>query len=181
MGPHSFSPEFRTNSTFRLDRRDCQMVTFPRVHSVYRPLPPPGIHPRSKEDPEGSSTARLPSRTFGSRLPHIIRSTKPILQFLVSRAQLARVDPRYRFPGAEATPYYYNQQQQYYMHTMPPPPVYDPNSARPPVYPGPPPEGATKVDPSQQQPASGSYAPPPGPPPPSTLPAQNTGSNPFRQ
>ncbi|KAK5663751.1 hypothetical protein OQA88_4182 [Cercophora sp. LCS_1] len=102
-------------------------------------------------------------------------------RFLVSRAQLARVDPRYRFPEAEAAPYYYNQQQQYYMHAMPPPPVYDPNSARPPMYPGPPPpEGSTKVDPSQQQPVAGDFAAPPGPPPPSTLPAQNTGSNPYR-
>ncbi|KAM7191800.1 hypothetical protein V8F20_009163 [Naviculisporaceae sp. PSN 640] len=123
-------------------------------------------------------------------------------RFLVARRDLARVDPRYQYPPANA--YYYEPHQPapaygaYGMHTMPPPPVYDPNAPRPPVYqfdveaqagPGPaqPPAGATKVDPSQpvQRPAdqqAEQYEAPPGPPPAaSNIPPQNTGStNPFR-
>ncbi|KAK0730366.1 hypothetical protein B0H67DRAFT_548333 [Lasiosphaeris hirsuta] len=94
-------------------------------------------------------------------------------RWLISRSQLARVDPRYQYPAANAMPY--NPNNQYYnMHAMPPPPVYDPN--RPPMYPGPPgpPDGATKVDPSQQdtgvEPARrfDEYQAPPGPPPANT-------------
>ncbi|KAK1757393.1 hypothetical protein QBC47DRAFT_399735 [Echria macrotheca] len=117
----------------------------------------------------------------------IRKGLKPLAyhRFLVSRRQLAMVDPNYRPPQAVATPYYYGPGPDAYgMHAMPPP-VYDPNS-RPPVYPGPPPMGASKVDPSQPAappasgPADGDYAPPPGPPPP--MGHQNTGStnNPFR-
>lgn len=123
-------------------------------------------------------------------------------QFLVARRDLARVDPRYRFPPPNNF-YYYDPNSQhpgaapaYGMHAMPPPPVYDPNAPRPPVYqydveagtsgPAQPPAGATKVDPSQsaapvQRPAdqqAEQYEAPPGPPP---IPSQNTGSsNPFR-
>ncbi|KAK3372469.1 hypothetical protein B0H63DRAFT_297905 [Podospora didyma] len=98
-------------------------------------------------------------------------------RWLVSRGDLARVDPRYQYPQAAAYQYNgnLNNQQQYGMHSMPPP-VYDPNSARPPQYEGPPPEGATKTNPSQwnstAEPARGQqdeeYAPPSGPPPTTT-------------
>jgi hypothetical protein len=106
-------------------------------------------------------------------------------RFLVSRRQMAQVDPNYQYPQAEARPYFHNQQ--YFgmqnMPNMPPPPVYDPNAARPPMYPGPPspPDGGSKVDPSQQQQTgvTGVYPPPAGPPP-GAMPQQNTGSNPFR-
>ncbi|KAK4188529.1 hypothetical protein QBC35DRAFT_496119 [Podospora australis] len=119
-------------------------------------------------------------------------------RFLVPRAALAQVDPRYRYPQASISPYYPNGQQQAYdMHGMPPP-VYDPNAPRPPVYQ--PPEGATKVDleqppqyrfaaSSQQQPQLDApqnfeYAPPSGPPPSAAgapIQPQGTGNtNPFR-
>lgn len=101
-------------------------------------------------------------------------------QCLVSRAELARVDPAYAYP--QATNVYYAPAGQGYYGMQPmPPPVYDPN--RPPMYPGgpmPPPQGASKVDPEQ---GGADYAPPPGPPPPAAS-AQNpqrTGgsNNPF--
>ncbi|KAL2135625.1 hypothetical protein VTI74DRAFT_7575 [Chaetomium olivicolor] len=129
-------------------------------------------------------------------------------RFLVSRATLAQVDPRYRYSQpANIRPY--NPDTQYLdMYAMPPP-VYDPNAPRPPAYE--PPTGSTKVEPNQQRdadqgqqsqgqqptgqhvdypPPPGSppprrqsqeaYAPPPGPPP-STVRPQGTGStNPFR-
>ncbi|KAK4170197.1 hypothetical protein QBC43DRAFT_1689 [Cladorrhinum sp. PSN259] len=131
-------------------------------------------------------------------------------RFLVPRATLARVDPRYRFPQASVRPYAPNGQA-YDMYNMPPPPVYDPSAPRPPMYE--PPAGATKVDYGQQprpnpenmsqhveyappagpppppaavlspQPQQETYAPPPGPPPPSVsaIQPQGTGNtNPFR-
>ncbi|KAK3336454.1 hypothetical protein B0T19DRAFT_39310 [Cercophora scortea] len=93
-------------------------------------------------------------------------------QWLVTRAELARVDPRYQNPQAEFQSYQPNNQY-YGMQTMPPPPVYDPSSARPPMYEGPPPEGSTKADPSQptwraeptRRPDTEDYEAPPGPPP----------------
>ncbi|KAK4201773.1 hypothetical protein QBC40DRAFT_48579 [Triangularia verruculosa] len=110
-------------------------------------------------------------------------------RFLVDRATLAQVDPRYRYPQSSFTPYTpYNQgypngngdgYQYYHMQGMPPPPVYDPNAPRPPVYE--PPAGATKVGeennvnvnvattsspPPTQDNGGYMYAPPPGPPPP---------------
>lgn len=66
-------------------------------------------------------------------------------RWLVSRSQLARVDPRYAYPQpfgySTYRPDYHGMQAM----TVPPPPVYDPS--RPPVYDGPP--GGTKVDPGQ--------------------------------
>ncbi|KAK3906968.1 hypothetical protein C8A05DRAFT_40299 [Staphylotrichum tortipilum] len=131
-------------------------------------------------------------------------------RFLVSRATLAQVDPRYRPPQpANIYPYHPGGPQYYDMHAVPPP-VYDPNAPRPPVYE--PPAGSTKVDPQQQQqqqqqaagqsqppaeerfeygpppgspPASSSqlrdtYAPPPGPPPSAVRPQGTGNTNPFR-
>ncbi|KAI0126623.1 hypothetical protein BJ170DRAFT_413683 [Xylariales sp. AK1849] len=94
-------------------------------------------------------------------------------RWLLPRAELARVDPRYAYPQANYTNY--AQGPGYYgMQAMPPPPVYDPN--RPPMYEGGPPMGATKLDPAQ----TGNYAPPPGPPPPAAVRPERTGnSNPF--
>ncbi|KAL2022754.1 hypothetical protein VTK56DRAFT_4570 [Thermocarpiscus australiensis] len=123
-------------------------------------------------------------------------------RFLVSRATLAQVDPRYRHPAATVTPY--TPESHYYdMHAVPPP-VYDPDAPRPPKYE--PPAGSTKAESNQQyggeqsqQPSGGpaEYAPPEGPPPsfvqsqetyappprppPSTLQPQGTGNaNPSR-
>ncbi|KAK1764884.1 hypothetical protein QBC33DRAFT_427744, partial [Phialemonium atrogriseum] len=91
-------------------------------------------------------------------------------RFLVSRTELARVDPRYAFPQRPSYGTYYPPSQYYGMHAMPPP-VYDPEAPRPPVY-----EGA-KVDPSQAGPGftpeptrrptepAPDYSPPAGPPP----------------
>lgn len=103
-------------------------------------------------------------------------------RWLVSRSELARVDPRYAYPQSSYNNYrpdYYNMQ-----NNMPmPPPVYDPNAARPPVYDDP--QGATKTAPSQwgQQPTyrpadqqADDYAPPPGPPPAVT--ANHSGTRP---
>ncbi|KAK3986892.1 hypothetical protein QBC44DRAFT_131685 [Cladorrhinum sp. PSN332] len=99
-------------------------------------------------------------------------------RFLVPRATLARVDPRYRFPQANIRPYAPNGQQAYDMYSVPPPPVYDPNAARPPMYMYEPPVGSTKVDYNQQLPSAQQqpgaapsqehvqYAAPLGPPPP---------------
>lgn len=101
-------------------------------------------------------------------------------RFLVNRRQRAMMDPNYQYPQPETRPYFHNQQY-FGMQNMPPP-VYDPAAARPPMYSGPqgpagPPDGATKVDPTQQN--AYQYEAPSGPPP-STIPPQNTGSNPFR-
>ncbi|KAK4181726.1 hypothetical protein QBC36DRAFT_40110 [Triangularia setosa] len=108
-------------------------------------------------------------------------------RFLVNRATLAQVDPRYRYPQSTFTPYHGysnsgNDYQYYHMQGMPPPPVYDPNAPRPPVYE--PPAGATKAGegsgvnvaatstspppPPPQDSGNGGYlyGPPPGPPPP---------------
>ncbi|KAK3301013.1 uncharacterized protein B0H64DRAFT_29208 [Chaetomium fimeti] len=111
-------------------------------------------------------------------------------RFLVSRATLARVDPRYRpvQPGAVYIPT--AAERNYYDMQAMPPPVYDPNAPRPPMYE--PPSGSTKIEPYQQQqgvqqsqqpteqrfeygpppgsppvpgPSQGTCAPPPGPPP----------------
>ncbi|KAK4230677.1 hypothetical protein QBC38DRAFT_507265 [Podospora fimiseda] len=122
-------------------------------------------------------------------------------RFLVPRATLAQVDPRFRYPQANIRPYNPNGPQAFDMYAVPPPPVYDPNAPRPPMYE--PPAGSTKVDYSQQQPGpapmyasppgpppssqspqpQATYAPPPGPPPPSASPVQLQGTgntNPFR-
>ncbi|ETS81789.1 hypothetical protein PFICI_06791 [Pestalotiopsis fici W106-1] len=100
---------------------------------------------------------------------------------LVSRAELARVDPAYAYPQAVYTNYAQPPPGAGYYGMQPmPPPVYDPN--RPPQYPGgpapPPPQGGSKIDPEQ---AGGDFAPPPGPPPPATQQPQRTGgsNNPF--
>ncbi|KAJ2904089.1 hypothetical protein MKZ38_008900 [Zalerion maritima] len=100
-------------------------------------------------------------------------------RWMITRAELSRVDSRYAYPQAAAYTSY--NPQAHSMNPMaPPPPMYDPNFARPPMYE--PPEGATKTDPSQwrseptrrpgdfgQQSGvqdSSEFAPPPGPPPP---------------
>ncbi|CAM1504086.1 Fc.00g016770.m01.CDS01 [Cosmosporella sp. VM-42] len=85
---------------------------------------------------------------------------------LVSRRQLAQVDPSYAYPRPQYSNYPNNQPNGYPMHNMPPP-IYDPS--RPPMYEGPP-EGGSKVDPAQSRmdpsrPIEEHYAPPPGPPP----------------
>lgn len=107
-------------------------------------------------------------------------------RWLVTRPELARVDPRYAYP--QPTGYTTYRPEYVGMHAMPPP-VYDPNAQRPPVYERPP-EGATKVDPSQwrdeptRRPAeqqAEEYQAPVGPPPPAAVRPQGTGSsNPFR-
>ncbi|KAK4239685.1 hypothetical protein C8A03DRAFT_32206 [Achaetomium macrosporum] len=95
-------------------------------------------------------------------------------RFLVSRATLAQVDPRYRYPQPMNVYPYAPEGYYYDMHAMPPP-VYDPNAPRPPKYE--PPAGSTNVNPAQQQSAQQSqqpldqhvvYTPPAGPPPTST-------------
>lgn len=97
-------------------------------------------------------------------------------RWLVSRAELARVDPRYAYPQATYTNYrpgYYQQYPPgYNMQNMPPPPpMYDPSAPRPPMYDGP--QGGSKLAPTQDY-----EAPPPGPPP---AQRNDTGSsNPFR-
>jgi len=103
------------------------------------------------------------------------------LQWLVSRREISRVNPRY---GYSAGPVGYSTYRPDYYGMEPmPPPVYDPNATRPPVYEGP--EGGTKTAPSQwptHRPEMDDFAPPPGPPPPAVT-AVHTGSsnNPFRQ
>lgn len=108
-------------------------------------------------------------------------------RWLVPRAQLARVDPRYAYPPQTTNPngpgYYrpgYQAQYDpsYNMQNMPPPPpMYDPSAPRPPMYEGP--DGGSKAAPSQE------YEAPPGPPP-AQAQAQPVGrndtgsSNPFR-
>lgn len=88
-------------------------------------------------------------------------------RFLVSRAQLARVDPRYAYPQPAAYGTYYPPNGGYGMYAMPPP-VYDPNAPRPPMYDG------AKIDPNQSRteqttrPAeqqAPDYEAPAGPPP----------------
>ena len=120
---------------------------------------------------------------------------------MVSRATLARVDPRYR-PPPPPHAYSYTREQQFYdMNAMPPPPVYDPNAPRPPMYE--PPAGSTKVEPNQlgkggvagpeqaeyappmgpppsATPQQDAYLPPPGPPPSSVRPQGTGNTNPFR-
>ncbi|KAL8393316.1 hypothetical protein RB595_003194 [Gaeumannomyces hyphopodioides] len=107
-------------------------------------------------------------------------------RWLVSRSQLARVDPRYAYPQPAG---YTTYRPDYYgMNAMPPPPVYEPS--RPPMYDGPP--GGTKVDPAQTSQQSQAQPPPPPPQeagiagpqvPPPTVTANHTGSsnNPFRR
>src|SRR3569833_682046 len=106
-------------------------------------------------------------------------------QWLVSRAEMARVAPRYAYatqPGG----YYSYRPDAYGMQPMPPP-VYDPRAPRPPVYDAP--AGGSKVAPSQwgneptNRPLGDDFEPPPGPPPPAAVPANHTGSsnNPYRQ
>lgn len=112
------------------------------------------------------------------------------LQWLISRAELARVDPRYAYPQpAQYTTYrpeYYNMQP----NMPPPPPMYDP-AGRPPMY-EPPPQG-TKAAPNQGAGSNNmmpTYRPPqvdeeygaPSGPPPSHLAPEHTGNtNPYRQ
>jgi hypothetical protein len=102
---------------------------------------------------------------------------------MLSRRQLATVDPSYAYPQAAYTNYRPGGQDQYGMHAMPPP-VYDPNAPRPPFYE--PPAGGTKMDPAQwraeptRRPQDLDYdVPPPEPP---TAAANYTGSsnNPYR-
>lgn len=103
-------------------------------------------------------------------------NASPFTQWLVSRAELARVDPRYAYPQSTYTNYrpgYYQQYPPgYNMQNMPPPPpMYDPSAPRPPMYDGP--QGGSKLAPTQDY-----AAPPPGPPP---AQRNDTGSsNPFR-
>ncbi|KUI57099.1 hypothetical protein VP1G_04405 [Cytospora mali] len=88
-------------------------------------------------------------------------------RWLVPRAALARVDPRYAYPPpppGNNTNYYYRPGYQnqydpsYNMQNMPPPPpMYDPNAPRPPMYEGP--QGSSKTAPNQD------YEAPSGPPP----------------
>lgn len=89
------------------------------------------------------------SRLKKGRLP--IKGTR----WLCSRAQLARVDPKYSV-AAQTQGYYTYRPEQYNMqpNMPPPPPMYDPSAPRPPMYEGP--QGGSKVDPSQA----------PAPPPP---------------
>ncbi|KAK4659555.1 hypothetical protein QC762_111325 [Podospora pseudocomata] len=109
-----------------------------------------------------------------------VRSGLPPLgyhRFLVNRATLAQVDPRYRYPQSTFTPYNHNGDgyQYYNMQGMPPPPVYDPNAPRPPVYE--PPAGVSKygegngngTTPPPPQDNGYIYSPPPGPPPPAVV------------
>lgn len=123
------------------------------------------------------------------------------LKWLISRAELARVDPRYAFPQSNYRTYrpeYANQQYNMQGNMPPPPPMYDP-SGRPPMYDGP--AGGTKTAPSQwtQDPthrpsgaaaagAAGAggqdeeYGAPSGPPPAHMQQPEHTGStNPYRQ
>ncbi|KAK3945434.1 hypothetical protein QBC46DRAFT_372226 [Diplogelasinospora grovesii] len=124
-------------------------------------------------------------------------------RWLVSRSELARVDPRYRPPNASAMPYNPNSNSggyQYYgdgiygMSNMPPPPVYDPNAPRPPMYDGlatTAPPGATKVDPQQTSGITTAaptrqatvveddFEAPAGPPPNAMRPENTGSSNPF--
>lgn len=104
-------------------------------------------------------------------------------QWLINRAELARVDPRYAYPQPSSyttyRPEYYNMQP----NMAPPPPMYDPRG-RPPMYDGP--QGGTKTAPSQwtQGPThrpDEEYGAPSGPPPAQRLAPENTGStNPYR-
>ncbi|RKU40686.1 hypothetical protein DL546_000650 [Coniochaeta pulveracea] len=139
----------------------------------------------------------------------IARGLPPLAyhRWLVPRAQLASVDPRYAFPQAayqSHQPRPQHEQGEYYgMYSMPPP-VYDPNAPRLPDYYPPQPqqeqqqEGVgSKVDPNQARdgpslrmddvpppagppPASSSRADdfaPPAGPPPSALQNQGTGAS----
>ncbi|OIW24002.1 hypothetical protein CONLIGDRAFT_564448, partial [Coniochaeta ligniaria NRRL 30616] len=121
----------------------------------------------------------------------IARGLPPLAyhRWLVSRGQLARVDPRYAYPAPAGFATYRPPQNEYGMYSMPPP-VYDPNAPRPPMYYGPPAaeqDVGTKVDPDQsrgqhQQPAvtTEEYEAPAGPPPSAMRPQGTGGSNPFR-
>jgi len=172
------------------------MVPLPRPpHPLHR-LPGHRLHPRQEAHGPRSPSLSISQGTF--LLPyHPVSSTrKPRLtktQWLVSRHQLSRVDPRYAYPAPAGYTTYRPPQDDYGMYAMPPP-VYDPNAPRPPVYYGPPPTqqqqhdvGATKVDPDQsrggyQRPTvTEEYEAPAGPPPGPTVRPQGTGnSNPFR-
>ena len=71
---------------------------------------------------------------------------------MVSKRELARVDPRYAYPQATYMPY--GPPPAYGMDPMAPPPVYHP--------PGP----GSKINPAQGQPEpKAEFDPPPGPPP----------------
>lgn len=125
-------------------------------------------------------------------------------QWLLSRAELARVDPRYAYPQAAYTNYRADPSAQqwaagsaYGMHAMnvpvmPPPPMYDPSSAaRPPQYDYAVAPPASKVDPAQAQFHPPEWTrrpdadvPPPVGPPPSAVARNETGrsetsNNPF--
>lgn len=122
-------------------------------------LPPLGYHRVSRTVP------RNPNFLASRARNHTDTPARP--QFLVSRAQLARVDPRYAYPQPAAYGTYYPQNAGYGMYAMPPP-VYDPNAPRPPMYDG------AKIDPNQSRtnqttrPAeqqAPDYEAPAGPPP----------------
>jgi hypothetical protein len=178
------------------------MGAFPGPDDHLRAVPPAGLHACQEAAPQGAQAVGLPpsksctgdrgarkesndsTGTLGTVMANV---TVPSHQWLVSRAEMARVDPAYAYPQSSFTPFYGGQQNQYYGMQAMPPPVYDPNAPRPPIYQ---PEGATKVDPSQyaaeptHRPAdqqAEEYAAPSGPPPPSAMRPQGTGnSNPFR-
>lgn len=97
-------------------------------------------------------------------------------RWLVSRAELARIDPRYAYPQANYTAW---PGQPYYGMQAMPPPIYDPN--RPPMYEGP---NGAKINPNQMgmgmpPPPNGEYAPPAGPPPAQLRPERTGNTNPF--
>ncbi|KAH8905896.1 hypothetical protein BR93DRAFT_998044 [Coniochaeta sp. PMI_546] len=118
----------------------------------------------------------------------IARGLPPLAyhRWLVSRGQLASVDPRYAYPAPAGFATYRPPQNEYGMYAMPPP-VYDPNAPRPPMYYGPTEQDVgTKVDPDQSRPAyqqptvTEEYEAPAGPPPSAVRPQGTGNSNPFR-
>lgn len=172
------------------------MVRLPRpprhLHRLHRRR----LHARQEENTKRSPAAGIPQGTRSLTSPPLppfllapLLTTHP--QWLVSRAELARVDPRYAFPQSAYSTYRPEYYAQYRMQTdmPPPPPMYDP-SGRPPTYSAP--VGGTKTAPSQwtqaptHRPADEEYgAAPPGPPPAHTAAApvapEHTGStNPYR-
>jgi len=168
-----------TTNKITSDWRHREMVALPWPHRFHRPISSPRVHACAEAYQEGTDAAGIPPGMLQFSLfeyPRLTLTSK----FLVTRRQRAMLDPNYQYPQPETRPYFHNQQY-FGMQNMPPP-VYDPAAARPPMYSGPqgpagPPDGATKVDPTQQN--APQYEAPPGPPP-STIPPQNTGSNPFR-
>jgi hypothetical protein len=149
---------------------------FPRLP----PLHDPWIRARKNETEEESSSSCLSSRMCFPICE--IKSTCLRPQWLLSREQRGRFDPRYRDPDPV---YYEYRPEQHGMHTFPPP-VYDPSLVPPPTYQ--PPAGGTKTDPSQRlsEPVSRpgdleqgmpEYEPPVGPPQAAALRQDQTGSS----